>query len=325
MNKHPELYPSYFNRQDFEREIAEYPGESYVVILGPGTRVVGKGTERGEVVPEREGENPLWVVERRWREGRGGVFEVRGHYVVVADRILMGPSVWDVLQARWVSTSSYLSLLYMRIKGGLHNEMLTGKLQTSSMLQLSTFYRTASTLPLYSIEKGYSYLSPSQLKKKSTNKSTTTSTHTSRAASPTGSISSLSRSKDGGTTNDDLEIGRSFGLAMSYADEYMDENPLIGEPGNFKLSSTSRNIKDKEAKEKERQALEMARSEKARSEMGANTTRETSPVIAPMKTTGLKKEGGGLGKGKSPTSGGESVKKRRKSKAPITPGPASAS
>ena len=113
---------------------------------------------------------------------------------------------------------------------------------------------------------------------------------------------------------------------MAYGDEYMDENPLVGEPGNFKLSSTGRSVRDKEAREKEKRELDAARSEMARSEVGERASVAPSPAPGgASKTAGLRKEGSGVGmaKGKSPTSGGEGAtgKKRRKSKAPITPGP----
>jgi mediator of RNA polymerase II transcription subunit 6 len=195
------------------------------------------------------------------------------------------------------------------------------------MLQLSNFYRTASTLPLYSIENGYTYLHPSQKKKPS--KSAGTSARTSRAASPTGSQSSLSRSKETGTQDDDALIANSFQLTLGYGDEYMDENPLIGEPGSFRSSMTGRGVKDKETKERERErlAVEAARSEKARSEVGETSSQKpsgtTSPVAAaaPLKPSSLERKATGLAKGKSPTSAlGEGVKKRRKSKAPVTPG-----
>jgi mediator of RNA polymerase II transcription subunit 6 len=193
------------------------------------------------------------------------------------------------------------------------------------MLHLSTYYRTASTLPIYSIAKGYSYINPN-LQPKSKSKSGISSNRTSRAASPTGSVTSLSSSKprDGEAKNDDFEIGRSFQLTLNYADEYMDENPLIGEPGNFKLSSTSRNIREKELKEKERERLAAEREKKVEvvkeESQKPSTVSSPAPAPAPVKTTAIERKGT-LGKGKSPTSAGsEGGKKRRKSKAPITPG-----
>ena len=105
VNKSPELTPRFFNRALFEADIATYPGDRYVVVAGPGTKYSGEdGWEREEVVPAVLGEgNPLWVVEWRFSEGRGGEWSTRGHFVVVADRIIAAPSVMDLLQSRWVS------------------------------------------------------------------------------------------------------------------------------------------------------------------------------------------------------------------------------
>jgi hypothetical protein len=97
VNRKPELQPRFFNRRQYEAELREFPGESYVIIDGP---------EKSS-----EGMNLIWVVERRFttidrtarsEEDRYSI-EVRGHYVVVADRIFAAPTLMEVLQARWVS------------------------------------------------------------------------------------------------------------------------------------------------------------------------------------------------------------------------------
>jgi mediator of RNA polymerase II transcription subunit 6 len=194
------------------------------------------------------------------------------------------------------------------------------------MLHLSNFYKTAASIPLYSIEKGYTYLHADQKKKP---KDGGSSTRTSRAASPIADTASQTstRLKHSTHIDDDFEIAHSFNLTLSYGDEFMDENPLIGEPGAFKLSSTGRTIKEKEAKEK----AEEVRREKAVSETAIMSqivagSRVESPAITlaalpALKTNVERKSSVAVGKAKSPTSAtGEGGKKRRKSKAPITPG-----
>jgi mediator of RNA polymerase II transcription subunit 6 len=189
------------------------------------------------------------------------------------------------------------------------------------MLHLSSFYKTATSIPLYSIEKGYAYLLPDQTRKP---KGTLDSARTSRAGSPVADTASQTgaRQKETSQLDDDYEIGRSFNLTLSYGDDFMDENPLVGEPGSFKLSSTSRTIKEKEAKEKAAEAAkEAVKSEAADSQRGSIAP---SPAPPPPIKTSMERKGSGLGKGKSPTSAtGDGVKKRRKSKAPATPGVAS--
>ncbi|KIV99033.1 uncharacterized protein PV09_09260 [Verruconis gallopava] len=307
VNRKPELLPRYFNREAFEQEIAEFPGDSFVIVAGPR-----KTPKNGEEP------NLLWVVERRYtvldrgaiEESEKKVVEVRGHYVIVADRIFAAPTLMDIVQSRW----------------------------TASMLHLSTFYRTASSLPIYSIEKGYSYLAADQMKKPGKGGSFATSAlgsaRTSRAASPVAGDDTSSLPNTHHQThrelNDDAQIAHSFNLTLSYSDEFMDENPLVGEPGSFKLTATGRSIREREAKERAaEEAREKARSEFTnKSEIGDSqriSVAPSSPSALGAKTNHLERKGTGLnsvvGKGKSPTSTtGEGLKKRRKSKAPITPG-----
>lgn len=39
-------------------------------------------------------------------------------------------------------------------------------------------------------------------------------------------------------------LDESFQLSMRYGDEYMDQNPITGQPGAFNLTSTGRKTKD---------------------------------------------------------------------------------
>ena len=107
VNRKRELEPKFFNRKQYEVELREFPGESYVVIEGP--------TE------SKPGTNLVWVVEKRFttvdraarREEDRYAVEVRGHYIVVADRIFAAPTLMDVLQSRWVGhVSTVLSSSY---------------------------------------------------------------------------------------------------------------------------------------------------------------------------------------------------------------------
>jgi hypothetical protein len=99
VNKNPDQLPKYFDRRKFEHELSLFPGDSYVIIAGPE-----RTTMPQEVV------NMLWIVRKQWREidrneGTDRV-ETRGHYVIVADRIIAAPTLMDLLQSRWVSAIS---------------------------------------------------------------------------------------------------------------------------------------------------------------------------------------------------------------------------
>jgi mediator of RNA polymerase II transcription subunit 6 len=194
---------------------------------------------------------------------------------------------------------------------------------------LSKFYETAAEMQHYAPPQGHSYYPPVS---KHRTQNGLKSTQTSRANSPvpepasqTNAPSHAGAAKEANQGNDDRAIWDSFNLSMQFGSEYMDENPLVGEPGSFVLSSTGRNIQDKRAKE--------AVVEAAREKAETNSTRATSIVATPAAPAKmglpLKRESIG-GKGKSPTSpvaGDAASKRRRKSKAPVSPngaGPSSA-
>jgi mediator of RNA polymerase II transcription subunit 6 len=106
----------------------------------------------------------------------------------------------------------------------------------------------------------------------------------------------------------------------------MDENPLQGEPGSFVMASTGRNLVDKRDKEqREREAANAAKGTQDSSTRIGSVAPTPTPAPANRATDGLKKSAGAGAKGKSPISpvGDGGVKKRRKSKAPGTPGLAS--
>jgi mediator of RNA polymerase II transcription subunit 6 len=195
---------------------------------------------------------------------------------------------------------------------------------------LSKFYETAAEMQHYAPPQGHSYYPPvSKLSAQTGVKSTQTSRANSpvpEPASQTHALSQASAAKEASQGNDDRAIWDSFNLSMQFGSEYMDENPLVGEPGSFVLSSTGRNIQDKRAKE--------AVVEAAREKAETNSTRGTSIVATPAAPARvvqpLKRESiGGKGKGpSSPVTGDAAAKKRRKSKAPVSPngaGPSGAS
>jgi mediator of RNA polymerase II transcription subunit 6 len=192
---------------------------------------------------------------------------------------------------------------------------------------LQKFYKAATELQFYTPDRGYTYHAPISKHKALTSLE---STRTSRANSPIPDTASQTSLQPAGTKetqqqqqqqgNDDRAIATSFSLALQWGNEYMDENPLIGEPGALKLSSTSRQLKDQQDRteasktaQKEREKM----NESARASIAATPT----PAPAPIKTD-LKKSS--VSKGKSPISavsdGGIKKAGRRKSMKPGTPG-----
>jgi mediator of RNA polymerase II transcription subunit 6 len=191
---------------------------------------------------------------------------------------------------------------------------------------LNKFYEAAASLQFYTPDRGYSYHPPIS---KSKAIASLESTRTSRANSPIPDAVSQtthtlqSGAKEAQQGNDDRAIATSFSLALQWGSEYMDENPLIGEPGALKLSSTSRHVKDQQ----DRTQAEAAKAVQQEKEKESESARASvAPTPGPLKTTDLKK-GSLSSKGKSPVSATSDAgtKKRRKSKAPGTPGVSSPS
>jgi mediator of RNA polymerase II transcription subunit 6 len=184
---------------------------------------------------------------------------------------------------------------------------------------LSKFYDTAASMQHYAPPSGHSYY-PSV--SKSNTQTGLRSTQSSRANSPVpdtaSQISKGSTAKGLVPANDDRAIWDSFNLSMQFGNDYVDENPLVGEPGSFVMSVTGRSLQDKRIRE--------AAAEAEREKLEKDSTRATSTVATPAAISKapqpLKKD---PGKGKAPITPvmfDPLSKKRRKSKAtgsPVSP------
>jgi len=181
-------------------------------------------------------------------------------------------------------------------------------------VQLTEFFDTATKLRHFSSAEGHKYIKS----KAQPSGGLDGSANTSRAASPMHEDPSQ-RSDEGhrrptsaqGTPNDDQELYASFMQTIQYGDEYMDENPLVGEPGSFVFSQTQDSVRTRQAKEKaEAEARKLASQAASRTNSNA-----PSPHPPPIKTEGLPRKGT---KAASPLSATAKLK-RRKSKAPASP------
>ena len=192
-------------------------------------------------------------------------------------------------------------------------------LQLSTVTSLTKMLSAASTLPDFTPALGHTYLPPTS--KNPTPGSSFQNTQTSPVGTPipttsmtrpdaqeTTSTKTSARSKviDNDVQSSQL-LATSFDLFLRYGNEYMDENPIVGEPGAFKLS-------------------------KARDSGLAASTAATQPVSQPFKASTIakkvpplelktdippEKERKGSGSAKSPTTPGAAKRKkeRRKSRA----------
>jgi mediator of RNA polymerase II transcription subunit 6 len=116
---------------------------------------------------------------------------------------------------------------------------------------------------------------------------------------------SSSAAMPGSGHKDELSLEESFSMSLRYGNEYMDENPLVGEPGAFILSSTHAHAQAQNQAAQNKAAQPAAR--------GAS-----APTVQTISTSPTRKgsRGGGEKSPISPTIPGKP--KRRKSKAAIS-------
>jgi mediator of RNA polymerase II transcription subunit 6 len=239
------------DRAQFEKMLRSRPQMEYMVV-GTPQPIPGK--------PENE-TTKVWVLRKQDRRGDAGPnreyneTETLETYYVVDVNVYQAPSVADVIE----------------------NRML------SAMNSMNKFYELAKSLPTFSPTQGYTY--QVENKKPPPGAASTTGTP---ARSREGSVApgadsqslrSTSVAPNGpaasnpASTDDTALLLQSLNMAIAYADDYMDENPLIGEPGNFKFTTTTAAIK-------KRKADEEAAAKKAR-EQKESASRVMSPASSP--------------------------------------------
>ena len=183
------------------------------------------------------------------------------------------------------------------------------------MTSLNKLLSTASSLPMFTPSLGHTYFTPAT--KTGSSSLNIQATQTSKESTPmpetqgsaTSSKTPLTSEK---TSTLDLQgaklLAESFSLSLRYGNEYMDENPLVGEPGSFVL----------------KRAREMPSQSQTQSQMSNSTASakpSAPPTPAPLKTDlppGPFRKGSKGGE-KSPTTPGFRDKKgRKKSKVAVS-------
>jgi len=264
-------------REAFENRLRSMAGLEFMVIHDP--------SDNGRQ-PMNTG---VWVIRKQTRRKRNGMEDEIipiTSYFVIGENIYMAPSVGHVLGSRMLST----------------------------VTSLTKMMSVASTLPIFTPSLGYTYSPPipkpisnsqlTQISKENTPMQDTQSTVTS--ASRMAFTSDRTPTKD---LRDAVLLSESIALASRFAGEYMDENPLVGEPGSFILQKT-------------REAALQPQPQAAHRNTPA-TKPSSPPTPAPLKTEGLPLEPkrGVKGGEKTPVTPSTKDKKRKRSKvaASITP------
>lgn len=114
----------------------------------------------------------------------------------------------------------------------------------------------------------------------------------------------------------------SFQMTMHYGDEYMDENPLRGEPGNFTFTATKERIRAKQA-EAEAAKVKQAQLAKKLAESRAAGATVTATPFGASTTAAKVKADAATADGKPVTkrakSGDKKKKRNRNATSPMSP------
>ena len=222
-------------RKDTEEYLKGAKGMEYMIVGEPQKLPDGPKVEAGV------GGNGMWVIRKQDRlrvgatERDPGEVAVTGTYWINGRFMYQAPSIGDVIGCRLLTASNHLSQLY----------------------------ETASKLPTFDPERGYYYLPAAANTQKAT--STTASATGTPSRSREGSVApgagaetqslrsnsllpdSQRHSLQGLDYRQAVLIADSFRSTLEFADDFMDENPLIGEPGNFTYTHSTQAVKKRRA------------------------------------------------------------------------------
>ncbi|MCJ1401379.1 Mediator of RNA polymerase II transcription subunit 6 [Xylographa trunciseda] len=286
----PSMFHIIATREAFEGRLRTMAGLEFMVTHDP--------SDGGQIVSN----SGVWVIRkqnRRKRPGEEDEVAPLSSYFVVGESVYMAPSVGNILGGRLLST----------------------------VTSLTKFLATASSLPIFTPSLGYTYLpfvakpvsAPGSLQATQTSKESTPlpDTQVSVKSNKTSHLSEKSSIPDLRGTS---LLADSFRLANIYGAEYMDENPLVGEPGSFILQKS----RDAAAQAQSQSQSQVSSQSQSQSTIKSSVVVKASapPTPAPIKTEGLPPE---VRKGvkageKTPVTPGTGGKKRKKSRvAPGTP------
>ncbi|KAL4782275.1 MED6 mediator subfamily complex component-domain-containing protein [Aspergillus varians] len=198
-------------REAFEGRLKTMQGLEFIVGYDPLQAAAGSNAQFAH-----EPSN-VWVIRKQMRRKRSGYEDevvVLATFFVAGDCIYMAPSAASILGNRILS----------------------------AVTSLTSLLKTASTLPKFTPSQGHTYLPPVpkstdagqpgiQAQTSKENTPMLDADATNKAQSFTGTQADTSS-----TVHDMKTFAESFNLLARYGDEFMDESPLVGEPGSFILS-----------------------------------------------------------------------------------------
>ncbi|KAK2764926.1 hypothetical protein FQN54_008623 [Arachnomyces sp. PD_36] len=293
-------------REAFEGRLKTMQGLEFIVAHDPLQYTAAEMAQKPDGAAPKEPSN-VWVIRKQTRRKRSGMEEdevsVLSTYFVVGDTLYMAPPVSSVIGSRMLST----------------------------VTSLTKVLSTASPLPIFSPSYGHTYMPPvaksldggaqqQQQQSRQQSKENTPMPDVQQSFTSQGAASNFDNTSGNGgsTAQDTRNLAEAFNLFSKYGDEFMDDSPLVGEPGSFILS-----------KQNEKPANAATARQKSGSGSGGTAGAAKLPPPppptaspAPGKPGPIKTDLKAAGKGteKSPiTPGGTKEKvKRKKSKAGVS-------
>lgn len=189
---------------------------------------------------------------------------------------------------------------------------------------MSKFLHIASSLPRFTPALGHGYAPPSA--RTSETPSASQASQQSREVTPVpgsqiqsdsarpSSVTSITASAS--TVADTQALYESFNQFVRYGNEYMDENPLIGEPGSFVFSSSKHHL---QSQQQTAQKVKAAKAQIVTQQSRAATPQPSRPSTPQLKVDTVAQGKKSNKEGTKSVSGGAPKPKRRKSRVATSP------
>ncbi|CAD6501703.1 BgTH12-01953 [Blumeria graminis f. sp. triticale] len=203
----PNMMPVIQTREAFEGRLKTMAGLEFIVAQEPAEMAPGTGTG-------------VWVIRKQTRRKiprNEDEITVHSTYFVVGENIYMAPSTADIIASRM------LSMMY----------------------SLNKFFSLTSELPRFSPALGHTYVPFNQKIAQPSNLSGLSQNNRennipSDELTPSKYQNNFTNKSETNTVLATRLLEESINTYLKYGDEYMDENPITGEPGAFHLTSTGR-------------------------------------------------------------------------------------
>ncbi|KAI5289425.1 Mediator of RNA polymerase II transcription subunit 6 [Ascosphaera aggregata] len=232
--------------QGLEFVVAHDPILEYGAALEAAAKEASPGQHQQLALPQ--GPSNIWVIRKQYRRkfpGRPDDVDILSTYFIVEDSVFMAPSVSGVVGNRMTS-SVFPSLprilaapIFLR---QIFKQMLMDN-QLSTVTSLIKAFSAISSLPLFSASYGHTY-TPTVPKTIEAAR-LTRSANRHKPTTPTPGVSegitecseTMTPAESAAMIQNAYNLAKGIQLMRDYGNEYIDELPLLGEPGSFLFSS----------------------------------------------------------------------------------------